>query len=114
MISNFIKIGFELIEVGQPGAGWAWEYRYDSKYLSNGHHYTLVVFRYNDVNGIQQDFMELSDKTNGCDYRLYVHDNEGKYVSSEFQTSDVNFIKGQFDHLFKLELRDDILEKLLD
>ena len=69
-------------------------------------HYTLIIFKFNSGSG--------------CDWRLYVHNNSDyKYVDSIFQIGDWtdsnrDYISSQIDKIFNAELRDLLLENLLD
>jgi hypothetical protein len=105
LLDRFLSVGFKFYRYDEPGAGKAYEYKYYPDYLGDKH-YTLVVFKFNSGSG--------------CDWRLYVHNNSDyKYVDSIFQIGDWtdsnrDYISSQIDKIFNAELRDLLLENLLD
>jgi hypothetical protein len=105
LLDRFLSVGFKFHSYDEPGAGKAYEYKYYPDYMGD-RHYTLVVFKFNSGSG--------------CDWRLYVHNNSDyKYVDSIFQIGDWtdsnrDYISSQIDKIFNAELRDLLLENLLD
>jgi len=105
LLDRFLSVGFKFHSYDEPGAGKAYEYKYYPDYLGDKH-YTLVVFKFNSGSR--------------CDWRLYVHNNSDyTYVDSIFQIGDWtdsnrDYISSQIDKIFNAELRDLLLENLLD
>lgn len=105
ILDRFLSVGFRFHSYDEPGAGKAYEYKYYPDYLGDKH-FTLIVFKFNSGSG--------------CDWRLYVHYNSDyTYSDSLFQISDYvdwnrNYINNKIDEIFKAELRDLLLENLLN
>lgn len=98
---------FELVDdtfLSSAGAGL--EYKYYPDYMNN--HYTLVVFSNILRSGVRPDDYTYTD------YRLYIHNPEGKYVDSLFQMSvpsdapemQTNRILSKIEKIFTIEIRD--------
>ena len=83
-------------------------YKYYPTYLGDNH-YTLIPFTFGEVDAI----------TNETEYRLYIHNKEGGYVDSKFQRSyrsewDINTLSKMFDEIFHIEIRDDVINDILE
>ncbi len=109
-IDKFLKIGFT--QLGREiwhGAGWGRTYKYQPDYFVDKH-YTLILFT----------FGEDSSITDKSEYRLYTHSNkDGKCVDIIFQLSyesdwRKNYLGSKFDEVFKSELRNSNLERILN
>lgn len=104
-LERFLSIGFKFHSCDEPGAGKAYEYKYYPDYMVDKH-YTLVVFKFN------------SDSH--CDWRLYIHNNQDyTYSDSIFQVGDHtewnrNYINNNIDKIFQSEMRDLLLENILN
>lgn len=98
------RIGFSRGDDHHTAIGVSEEYRYYPDYLGTNQ-YTMVIFRYR--------------KDQDSNYRLYIHNQEGKFVSSPFQLRayneyNQNLIKGKIEEIFCRELREIKLEKILN
>ncbi len=103
-IDKFIQIGFKEVNRSYPGAGWAIDYKYHPEYLSP-RYYTLILFSHS--NG-EIDFEK-------ADYRLYIHNNDGSFSESIFQTNYdrcKDYLDDKFKEVFKSEIRDSLLADL--
>lgn len=123
MLNRFLEIGFKLkSEEITNSKGVLRHYHYKPDYL-NGDHYTLVTFK-SSGNVITMGYdksgkMSREVKPNtSTDFRLYIHNSDGKYVSSLIQISDGNdwnrnYINEKIDEIFKSEIRQNKLAQLL-
>lgn len=104
-LEKFLSIGFKFHCYNELGAGKTYEYKYYPDYMDDKH-YTLVVFQH----------YQSSNK----DWRLYVHNNsDGSFFDSHMQISDHadwnrNYINNMIDEIFKSEMRDLLLENILN
>lgn len=114
MIDKFLSIGFEYVAGPKhTTAGFSMEYKYHPDYLSPNH-YTLIVFEHPKL----IDLPTGKDLGKFSDYRLYIHDKDGKFVDSPFQQSDRGpWLEKAFNRVFESELvtlnRDQKLESLI-
>ena len=105
-------IGFKFYKKTRYGAGVSLDYYYHPSTLGDNH-YSLRIFihkRYTvDLKG-----MELYRER---EFRLYIHDKNGQFVSSPFQSSDSSFWNKKYlnlkiNELFKNEIRQLKLERI--
>lgn len=87
----------------QIAQGWGISnsYEYHPEYMDN--HYTLIIFRLKKYTSVS--------------YRLYIHNSEGRFVSSPFQLSfnqNTIRIKNEINRLFSREIREIKIKNLLD
>lgn len=103
ILDKLTIIGFSIHSERETTAGEIKELKFYPNYL-NGTHYTMVFFKY---------------KTGGsgrADFRLYEHRNEdGSFVESLFQlnSSRDDIIHNQLDDIFKSEIRNNTISKIL-
>ena len=75
-IDRFIEVGFKQVSGREwTGIGWTRELKYYPSYLVYKH-YTLVTFSH-----VKDESLE------NCEYRLYIHNADGTYADSIFQTT---------------------------
>ena len=107
-LDRFLEIGFKQSKPELwTGAGWGREYIYSPNYFTD-RHYTLVTFTYGEEAGIRDN----------TEYRLYLHaDFDGRFIDAKFQSSydrSKKYLDDKFDEIFKLELRNIKLNRLLN
>ena len=104
------RIGFVLESNSETDLGVVRKYKYRPDYMGENH-YTLIVFDY------KKPTMDISSNPLylNKDYRLYIHNSEGRFVDSPFQIGGTNFdlLCRKFRQVFVSEMRDFMLEDVL-
>jgi hypothetical protein len=103
-LNRFLDIGFKEVIIRETELGIVGEYKYSPEYL-NKNHYILIVFNYNSNVYKPED----------AEYGLYIHDENGVYIKTlhiMMHHDKGKLLQTHFNNIFKLELRDSILNKL--
>jgi len=95
------QIGFVRKDDSETQIGIVDTYEYHPEYMGENH-YTLIIFRHK--------------QHNNPSYRLYIHNSEGKFVSSPFQLSfnQNTIINNEINRIFSHEIREIKIKNLLD
>ena len=107
------SIGFEYDDKFSSIAGIGLHYRYYPEYLGDNH-YTLVIFISRNY---IKDGYTLKVLYRCRDFRLYIHDKNGKYIDSHFEISDyddcnINRLNKEINEIFYREIRKMKLERI--
>jgi len=116
------SIGFQLDKdmKFKSNVGIGLNYKYYPEYLGDNH-YTLVIFisknKTKDGYWPMIDEEDTSKEYRSRDFRLYIHDKDGKYIDSKFQLSDhcdwnIKCLNKTINEIFYREIRKMKLERI--